>query len=112
MTEQLRGILIDPKARTVEEVTLGRELQDIYDLIDVDVFSLARIGQRDWLYLDDLGTYRDEQSFWLCLLYNPSYPLINKALVLGDGESTSYTLEDIKAAVVFPVDKEKTNGQG
>ena len=106
--KQLTGILIDPEKKEVSTVGLGTELSDIFDLIDCETFTLVRIGMSDWIYIDDMGLHRhpDDQFFWLCELYPSPYPLVNKGLVLGDGESATYSEQMIRDLVHFPVEKQ------
>lgn len=99
MSEKLRAILIDPKQKLVSEVHIEPGLDAIYEQIGVDIFDLARIGPKDWIYVDDGGMYQKVQHYFVHANY--PQPLINRALILGDGESTTFTLEEATAMIAF-----------
>lgn len=106
----LRAIKIDPKEQTITEVQVNSNdtLHSIYEHLGVDCFDLVRVDTHDWLYLDDMGHYRDEAYgfFW------SGYPnvLINTALLFGDQDETTYDIEDVKNEVTFVGKLEKING--
>ena len=99
MSDKIRAILIDPKLKLITEVQIGTDLQDIYNQLGVDVIDLARVGEKDWLIVDDLGTFRKEQHSFVTPTYNAT--LVNRALLMGDQESTTWTLEEARALIAF-----------
>lgn len=99
------AILIDPFAQTVEPVEYSGHYKDIYRLLgeNVDTFTAAPIGDRDVIFVDDVGLFVKDQAFFRTSLY-PSQPLAGKGLVLGAdkmGESTApeTTLEQMRASI-------------
>lgn len=102
----MRAIKIDPKKLTIEQVEIDGSLQSIYEQIESDVFCMVRIGKSDWIYLDDMGLYREKQYKWMHEEY-PA-PLTNIGLILGDEQSTTLTLEEVADAVYF--DSRQHNG--
>lgn len=96
---KLTAILIDPKEQTVSTVEIEPTLQAIYDQIGVSCFDLVRIGASDWIYVDDMGMYADERHYFAHLDY-PT-PLINKALIMGDQESTTLTEDEVRDKVIW-----------
>lgn len=77
----MRGILIDPFARTVTETDWTGELHAAYELVGahpIDVLSLDPLTE---LILDDEGLLRERQAFFMWGTY-PAF-LAGKALVAG-----------------------------
>jgi hypothetical protein len=104
----LRTIIIDPKERTIEEAEIDEGLSAIYEQINCDTFCMVRIAPTNWLYLDDMGRYREEQHYFVMPeLYGDV--LTNRAIILGDGVSTSLSLDYVKEQTLFA--KEMKDGQ-
>jgi hypothetical protein len=101
--ETMKGILIDPKNKSITEVEHDDSLQDIYMHTDCDCITTVRIDGRDTIYVDDNGLFRNPQHFFTFRHY-PS-PLAGKGLVLGAdqaGESISpehTTIESLEADI-------------
>ena len=96
--------LIDPHAKTVEQVDYSGEYQDIYKLIDARTFDVARLAEGDGIFIDDEGLMVDEPVFFKHKDYR--HPLVGKGLVLGcDDEGNSIspacTLDELRAQVSF-----------
>lgn len=107
MAKPCTAILVDPFARTIEEVTWNGDFHHIYDLIECDTFDCARIGRDgDSFYVDDDGLFKEEQAFF----WNAGYPqpLAGKSLLMGtdeNGESVSpkLSLEQVRSTTKFVV---------
>ena len=84
----MKAYLIDPKNKEVTEVDYSGD----FSLIDAPLVNSVRFTKtcRDYVYIDDEGLFRPDQSFFMIGEY-PT-PLPGKALVLGcdvDGETIS-----------------------
>jgi hypothetical protein len=103
----MRGILIDPVAKTVTEVKHDGSLRDTYRLTDCTCICSVNTGHgRDVLFLDDEGLYREDQVYFHAKFY-PHQPLAGKALWVGiseagDTKSTTVALDKARAAITFP----------
>ena len=91
----MRGILIDPFARIITEIDYTGDFNQIYKLIDCEMFTTVNVTDAgDTLFVDDEGLINGKpQEFfgW----YGYSQPLAGKGLLLGstfDGESADTTL--------------------
>jgi hypothetical protein len=94
--ELMRGLLIDPKAKTITEVVYTDDYKNIYEHIGADCFDMLRLNQTTDIYVDDngLSSGKDLGLFYV----NGKYPAIlaGKGLVLGrKGEHTVATDMDI-----------------
>lgn len=101
----MKGILIDPFARTVTRVDVAKGIDAIYSLIQARPFDCVRIDERNAIFVDDEGLYRDDQRFFQFRGY--PQPLAGRGLILGndrEGETVSctLTLADVKGRVTFP----------
>lgn len=84
----MRGILIDPFAKTITETTVEKGLQPIYDAIKADCFDVVGLPREDALYVDDEGLFKRGQDFFAIGGYRS--PIAGRALILGtndEGES-------------------------
>jgi hypothetical protein len=110
--QNMKGILIDPFAKSITEVDHSGELDDLYrtlecDTVDVVIVSGNIFAHSEGLYVDDNGYGKAEdgkpQAFfrWGGL---PD-PIAGKALLLGgEGDknaSTHIKLEEVQAKVEF-----------
>lgn len=101
----MKGYLIDPFNRTIEEVEHDGSLDSIYQLIDVQCFACAAFDdQGNTAYVDDEGLFKDDQEFF----YMPHYPqpLAGKGLILGcneigESQSPTVSLDEVRAKVIF-----------
>lgn len=101
----MKGILIDPFERTVTRVDVPPGIDAIYALIQAQPFTCVGIDDRNAIYVDDEGLYKEDQRFFQFRGY--PQPLAGKGLILGsdnEGESVSctITLADAKSRVTFP----------
>ena len=100
----MRGILIDPFAKTIEEVDTTGKLPEIYSMLGVELITIVHIGESDVLFLDDEGLFvpRDEQEYFYWSGSNQPYA--GKGLIIGtdeEGDSTEaeIDLEEVKQRV-------------
>lgn len=102
----MRGILIDPFAKTITEVEVEKGIHAIYELIDATCFDVVGLNDAgDLVYVDDEGLYREDQAFFVWHGYET--PLAGKGLILGcdcEGESRSprIMVEEVRLRVSFP----------
>ena len=100
----MRGILIDPFSKTIEEVDTTGKLPEIYSMLGVELITIVHIGESDVLFLDDEGLFvpRDEQEYFYWSGSNQPYA--GKGLIIGtdeEGDSTDaeIDLEEVKQRV-------------
>jgi hypothetical protein len=106
----MRAILINPIDHTVTETEYSGDYKHIYELIDVDTFTIIHLQDknRETMFLDDNGLLKPNRFFkW----HNYGQPLAGKALILGtddEGESigTKLTLDFVKEQVTFLTPKD------
>lgn len=106
----MRGILIDPFTKTVEEIETSGKLAEIYELLGVEIVTAVSIDEENSLFLDDEGLMvpKGDQEYWQ--LRGANQPYAGKGLILGldeEGENVDATIELLEVAmrVVF-LDKE------
>lgn len=97
----MKAIAINPFDQTVEEIEVSGGLQSIYEQIDSDVFDLVRIDEKNWIYVDDMGWWREPAKLYGFHWNGYVNPLIGKAIIMGDAQSTSLDLETVKSKVHF-----------
>lgn len=89
----MKALLIDPEFNLVKEVEYSGDYDDIYKLIDCDLFTCVDLGDGETLYLDDEGLFKSESyQFQLDGAYQP---FCGKGLILGtddDGETVATKL--------------------
>lgn len=100
----MKAILIDPYEQTIKQVDYNGDFRQIYDLIEVDTFDVARINNGDGIFVDDNGLYNAPTHFFEHADY--PQPLAGKGLIIGcdaEGESVDCvsTLDDTIAKVRF-----------
>jgi hypothetical protein len=108
----MKAIRIDAKNKRIESVELGRELSDIYKLLECDIFTVAYPQTinptNDVIYVDDealLKNTEDIPGAFFIDIY-PAQPLFGHALIVGtdsEGESTdtSFTIEQVSDMIEF-----------
>lgn len=109
----MRGILIDPFTKTIEEVETTGKLPEIYSMLGVELITIVHVGETDVLFLDDEGLFvpREEQEYFHWKGSNQPYA--GKGLIIGtdeDGDSTDAeaTLWEVMSKVHW-LDKSKLN---
>jgi len=111
----MRAFLIDPFRQEVTEINYSGDFKQIYDLIDAEIFDVARLNAKgDGIFVDDEGLYAEDQRFFLHKSY--PQPLAGKGLVLGcdvetgDTASATMTLEQLVDDIewVMPI---RVNGE-
>lgn len=101
----MKAFLIDPVARTIEEVEHDGSLDSIYRLIGADCFACASFdADGNGAYVDDEGLLKPNQEFFLIDGY--PQPLAGKGLVLGCDElgetiEPTLSLEDLRNKTRF-----------
>lgn len=90
----MRGYLIDPFTRRIEEVDHDGSLESIYEKIQADCFTLAEFDDKgNCAYVDDEGLFKQGQQFFLIDTY--PQPLAGRGLILAhdeEGETVGTTL--------------------
>jgi len=93
----MKAILINPFTRTVSEVEYSGHIDELYDMLKCDTFTVATFynPSGDGVFVDDEGMFADPAEmafFYLPELY--PQPLAGMGLVLGcdeEGNSTAPT---------------------
>tara|TARA_R110000751_G_scaffold54149_1_gene116653 strand:+ start:94 stop:432 length:339 start_codon:yes stop_codon:yes gene_type:complete len=106
----VRGILIDPTAKSVNEVDFTGDYKQIYKLCDFNYFECFEIAPDHTLFVDEEGLMKDYSDFFRILGGSP-HSFAGKGLILGlddSGESvgSELSVEDIEKKVKFFEDGE------
>jgi hypothetical protein len=100
----MKAFLIDPKARTIEEVEYDdSDYRNIYKFIDCQTFTVAPINEHttDDVYVDDEGLMTNERPLYAFQFLGGHQPLVGKGLVVGgpddEGRNTppNLTLDEL-----------------
>lgn len=86
----MRGLIIDPKAKTISPVDTDGSLDDMYRLMNCDDINSVRVTRDDMLWVDGEGFLKPDLPVFRLAGYG--HPLAGKGLVLGidaAGESCS-----------------------
>jgi hypothetical protein len=98
----MKAFLINPFEKSINEVDYSGDYQDIYKLIDAELFDVVYIDGNNCIYVDDEGLFKNEQSF-----FQVGYAMLaGRGLVLGtddEGDSISpeIALEELRKQVKF-----------
>lgn len=101
----MKGYLVDPFNRTIEEVEHDGSLDSIYTLIGADCFACAAFDRDgNTAYVDDEGLFKSDQQFFLMLNY--PQPLAGKGLILGcdevgESQSPTVSIDEVRAKIQF-----------
>lgn len=101
----MRAFLIDPEAKTVNEVLFDGDYHQIYTLIGAECFDVCRLPDNDGIFVDDEGLVNGKpQSFFMHI--DAMQPLAGKGLVLGCDEQGNTvepktTLDHLRRSVVW-----------
>jgi hypothetical protein len=110
MSEQLRGILIDPYQKSITEVFV-EPYPAWKNLIEVDLICAVTVvwyegGAMETLWIDDEGLLNEKNQGPFFSVTTHPQPLAGKGIILGTDEqgetiSTKYTVEQIEHIVVW-----------
>lgn len=98
----MKAYLIDPFEKSISEVEYSGDFNDIYKLINADLFDVAYIDDKLGVFVDDEGLFKDNQEF-----FQVGYAMLaGYGLVLGtddEGNSISpnISLKDLAKKVRF-----------
>lgn len=101
----MKAILIDPENMTIEEVEYTGGIEQIYELIDAQCFTVANIGMEgDGIFVDDEGLLVNE--FYAFRFNDYPQPLAGRGLILGcddEGATTEpkITIEEVRRKISF-----------
>jgi hypothetical protein len=107
----MRGLLIDPFAKTITEIEIGEGdnvLPDLYKAIHTDIVEVIRMREpRDGLaidlWVDEEGLFKNEQKFFM--IKGSAQQIAGRAVVLqernADCISTTATIENIEDLIAF-----------
>ena len=103
-TTEIHGYLIDPFAETVTQVAYDGDFTCIYKHIKASLFTTVYLENRDAIFVDDEGLFKDDQRFFMFKGYRE--PLAGRGLVLGfnaEGDTTSpkITMEKLTELISF-----------
>jgi len=101
---EIHGYLIDPFAETVTKVAYEGDFTCIYKHIKASLFTTVYLENRDAIFVDDEGLFKDDQRFFMFRGYRE--PLAGRGLVLGanaEGDTTSpkITMEKLTELISF-----------
>lgn len=110
----MRGIVINPFEKKVEEINLEGGYENIQKTVGCDMFTIVRLSDDETLFLDDEGLLKElnkngqEQKFFIL---GASQPFAGIGLILGmdfEGDSigTSIPLDVIQSMVKWVDNRE------
>jgi hypothetical protein len=100
----MKGILIDPDQKSVEEIVSGFESGELHKLVGAEVLDFCYpFGPGEMMCVDDNGMYRELTVFHVDGYH---WPIFGKAVIMGrDGQgetvSTSLSVEEVFEMVRF-----------
>jgi hypothetical protein len=101
----MRAILIDPFTRTVSDIDTDAGLDDLYEILQVDLITVLRVGAGHAMILDDGGLLKDSSEQEYFQLKGMDQPLAGRGLILADehGENrpATLTLKEVADKVVW-----------
>ena len=102
----MRAVLIDPVAKTVEEIDSPLDLKSLYALLQCSTLDLVTVGEHD-LYVDDEGLLVEDPVFFSIRGY--PQPLAGRAVlcrhnVEGNCAPATLSLATVRQRVTFPRD--------
>ncbi len=103
MKKTIKGIVIDPKNRTITHMDIPTSIYAYYEIIDCDAFDIcttpALSKKSSIIYVDDLGLLKDNYQFVI-----EGVRIAGKAMVVGgnpsgDDVDTTITVKELLALV-------------
>jgi hypothetical protein len=76
----MRAVLIDPFAKTIEEVDYSGELDDVYRLTWTDIVETVQVDREHHMYVDEEGMMQKDQRFFRVAGY--PQPLAGRGLIV------------------------------
>ncbi len=87
----MKAYLIDPFEKSITEVEYSGDFNDIYKLINADLFDVAYIDDKLGVFVDDEGLFKDNQAF-----FQVGYAILaGYGLVLGTDDEGNSISPDI-----------------
>lgn len=107
--KSIKGILIDPFAKTVTDFDLNKDggFEEINTAIGSHTFTSAAVDhESDTLYVDDEGLFKENQKFFFLPNFSPYQPLAGKGLIVGiddegDSSNVKTTLQEIQNQILW-----------
>jgi hypothetical protein len=101
----MRAILIDPFTRTVSDIDTAAGLDDLYEILQVDLITVMRVGASHAMILDDEGLLKDNSEQEYFQLKGMDQPLAGRGLILADeygkNRPATLTLKEVTDKVVW-----------
>lgn len=111
VTKKLRGVLIDPTNKTIQEIYLSSDedqmLKDMYKYMDCDMIERVVSRENDLqINLDEEGCFKENNDAFFFKLTFPQYtnPYVGKAIITGYDFTSldeKITIDFIKANTQF-----------
>jgi hypothetical protein len=94
----MRALLIDPTAKTIEEITLNnpnKSLQEFYDIIGCNLVEIVDLGYNILLVIDEEGRLKNFSGAFKFLGCDDLF-IAGKAVVIGDKQGKFISLGELK----------------
>lgn len=106
MKDEIKAIIIDPYLRTISATTIKNDLEGLKHAIGDHWIELVRINDKNDLYVDEEGLFKENQEFFVITGNNGSFPLAGKGVIVGNTPTgnqrdTNLTVADIWGMVEF-----------
>lgn len=100
----MKAILINSVDRKVSEIQYNGNIEEIYQALNCQTFTIVRLENGDTVFVDDEGLLGNPQNFFTIADYGT--PIAGNGLVLGetlDGESKdcASTVDEVSKDVIF-----------
>lgn len=101
--KEYKGILINPEAKTIEEIQIKEDvLKSLYEIIGCELVECIRLDNKNALWVDEEGFYNSAFGFDL-IGYSP---LSGKGVILGydhngDKSDTTLSIETVTTKIKF-----------
>ena len=104
MSKKIRAITIDPFLKIILETEIENSLSGLQGAIDDNMIEAVYIDDKNVMYVDDEGLFKQNQSFFV---FNKEVPLAGKAVIVGANHtngtdvSTKLKVTDVAAKIGF-----------
>jgi hypothetical protein len=107
MTKQIKAILIDPYLKTIMATNIDNSLKGLQSAIGDHYIELVRIDDRNDMYVDEEGLFRENQEFFLIKGTERVIPIAGYGIIVGSNPdngkqiNTSLNVTDIAKMIEF-----------
>lgn len=107
MSDQIDAILIDPFMKTIISTNIENSLKGLQKAIGDHYIELVRIDDKNDMYIDEEGMFRENQEFFLIKGSDRAIPIAGYGIIVGVNnnngkqKNTSFKPTDIAKMIDF-----------